>query len=665
MSGASLVRPVVLRGRTAPSRVLFGPHETNLARDREISDRHVGYYARRAAGGTGVIVTEVASVHDSDWPYERAPRAADAVPGWAAVVDACRPHGTLVLAGLGHAGAQGSSAYGQQALWGPSGVADAASREVPMEMEQPEIDELVSGFSAAAVLAAQAGLDGVEINAGQHSILRQFLSGLTNRRADAYGEDRARLLREVLAAVRSGLDRDGTDGRVLGLRLCADELAPWAGITPEQGVATALAVAGAIDYLVVVRGSGMSVFATRPDLHVSPGFNRSLCGAVRSALGGAVPVVLQASVVDPVFAQAALDEGIADLVEMTRSQIAEPDLVAHVRAGTPERIRPCTLSNQHSIVRDPRNPIVSDEAEPRAGHETEDPPCDSRTRTGPARRSVLVVGGGPGGMEAARVLALLGHRVRLMERADRLGGALLLAAAVGGRERMGVLVPWWERELIRLGVEVETGVEADVPGLDAAERAGTGVLLATGSRPGPRPYTSDVPVLSAAEFEAGVLAAGSTEAALDRLPAGDVVVHDPIGDWTGVGVAEQVAAARRRVTIVTRDAVAGVQLSRTGDLVPANTRLQRAGVVRELYSLLRGVHGGCAVLEHVWTGERREIDCAVVIDCGHRLPEDELWAAHPELPRVGDCIAPRTVYEAVLEARRAAAEFDAVAQAVA
>ncbi|GAA1234140.1 mycofactocin system FadH/OYE family oxidoreductase 1 [Pseudonocardia alaniniphila] len=660
MSGASLVRPVVLRGRTAPSRVLFGPHETNLARDREISDRHVAYYARRAAGGTGVIVTEVASVHDSDWPYERAPRAADAVPGWAAVVDACRPHGALVLAGLGHAGGQGSSAYGQQALWGPSGVADAASREVPMEMEQPEIDELVSGFSAAAVLAAQAGLDGVEINAGQHSILRQFLSGLTNRRADGYGEDRTRLLREVLAAVRSGLDRDATDDRVLGLRLCADELAPWAGITPEQGVATALAVAGAIDYLVVVRGSGMSVFATRPDLHVPPGFNRSICGTVRSALGAAVPVVLQGSVVDPAFAQAALDEGIADLVEMTRSQIAEPDLVTHVRAGTPERIRPCTLSNQHSIVRDPRNPIVSDEAEPRAGHETEDPPGDSRTRTGRARRSVLVVGGGPGGMEAARVLALRGHRVRLMERADRLGGALLLTAAVGGRERMGVLVPWWERELIRLGVEVETGVEADVPELDAAERAGTGVLLATGSRPGPRPYMSDVPVLSAADFEAGVLAAGSAEAALD-LPAGVVVVHDPIGDWTGVGVAEQVAAAGRRVAIVTRDAVAGVQLSRTGDLVPANTRLQRAGVVRELYSLLRGVHGGRAVLEHVWTGERREIDCAVVLDCGHRLPEDGLWAAHPDLPRVGDCIAPRTVYEAVLEARRAAAEFDAVA----
>jgi mycofactocin system FadH/OYE family oxidoreductase 1 len=637
--------PVTLRGRTGSSRVLFGPHETNLARRRDISDRHVAYYARRAAGGAGAVVTEVASVHDSDWPYERAPLARDAVEGWAEVVRACRPHGALVLGGLGHAGAQGSSAYAQQALWAPSRVADAVSREVPMELEQPEIDELVAGFGTAAALAACADLDGVEINAGQHSILRQFLSGLTNLRTDGYGRDRDRLLREVLAAVRAGLGAD----RVLGLRLCADELAPWAGITPDAAAATAAAVAGSVDYLVVVRGSGMTVSATRPDLHTPPAFNRELCARIRAALDGAVPVVLQGSVVDPACAQAALDEGVADLVEMTRAQIAEPDLVAHVRAGTPERIRPCTLSNQRTSVRDPRNPIVSDEAEPGAGHETEDPPLP-----GPVSREVLVVGGGPAGLEAARVLALRGHRVRLAERAGVLGGALRLAAAVRGRARMGVLVPWWERELGRLGVRVQTRVEVGPAELDAAERAGVAVLLATGSRPGPLTYPCEVPVLAAAEFEAAVLVAGSTRAALAALPGGAVVVHDPIGDWTGVGVAEQVAAAGRPTAIVTRDQVAGTQLTLTGDLAPANARLERAGVARELRSLLRGVADGQALLEHVWTGEQRRIDCAVVIDCGHRLPADALWAPRPQHPRAGDCVAPRTVYEAVLEGRRAA-----------
>ncbi len=663
----ALAGPVRVGSRTAPSRVVFGPHPTNLARRREISDRHVAYYARRAAGGCGVIVTETASVHDSDRPYERAPRAADCASGWSAVRDACRP--ALVLAGLGHAGSQGSSAYSQRALWGASRIADVVSREVPQVMEQVEIDALVAGFASATALAVSADLDGVEIDAGQHSLLRQFLSGLTNHRDDAYGRDRPLLLREVLVAVRAALGED----RVLALRLCCDELAPWAGITPGQ-----LPDVPGVDLVTVVRGSGLTTHTTRPDLHTEPGFNRELCATVRTALitagwssdgpgpppsardhrdgsargspddlrpppsardqRGGPAVVLQGSVVDPSAAQAALDAGVCDLVEMTRAQITDPDLVAHVRAGTPERIRPATLSNQSTHVRDPRNPIVSDDAEPDAGHETETPPFPAV-----APRDVLVVGAGPAGLEAARELALHGHRVRLAERTARLGGALRLAAAVEGRGRMGVLLPWWERELTRLGVKVETGVRVDASALDAAERDGTAVLLATGSRSGSRDYDADVPVLIAAEFAAGAV-----------LPDGPVVVHDPVGDWTGVGVAEQLAG--RGVSLVTRDQVAGTQLSITGDLAPATARLDRAGVTRELLSSLVAVRGGRAMLEHVWTGERREVPCAVVIDCGHRLPDDALWRARPHLTRAGDCVAPRTLHEAVREGRRAAAE---------
>jgi 2,4-dienoyl-CoA reductase-like NADH-dependent reductase (Old Yellow Enzyme family) len=296
--------------------VLFGPHVTNLGAERSISHRHVAYYRERAAGGAGVIVCETASVHVSDWPYERAPLASDCGAGWRAVADACRPFGSLVLASLGHAGAQGSSAYSQRELWGASAIPDVVTREVPYALEQPEIDALVDGFAAAAALAVASGLDGVEIEAGQHSLLRQFRSGLTNLRADAHGRDRSLLLRSVVAAVRAALG----DG-VLGLRLCCDELAPWAGITPAD------AVDFAVDYVVPVRGSGLSVGATRPDHHTPPGFNRALSAQVRTAVD--VPVVLQGSVVDPVMAQAALDAGEVDLVEMTRALIADPFLVAH------------------------------------------------------------------------------------------------------------------------------------------------------------------------------------------------------------------------------------------------------------------------------------------------------------------------------------------------
>ena len=361
----ALTDPVDLGPRRAPCRVMFGPHETNLSRDRGISARHVAYYARRAAGGCGVIVTETASVHPSDWPYERAPLAADCGPGWAQVVTACRPHGALVLAGLGHAGMQGSSAFSQSALWAPSRVPDASSRELPMEMAGTEIDAVVAGFAAAAALAAGADLDGVEINAGQYSLLRQFHSGLTNQRGDDYGQDRLLLTERVLRAARGAVG----DGRVLGLRLCCDEFAPWAGVTPEVAAEQAARLAGLADYLVVVRGSIYSVPATRPDLHTAPGSGAELCRQIRAAVDGAVPVVLQGSVVDPGQAQWALDDGVADLAEMTRAQIADPDLVARCRGGEADRVRPCVLCNQACMVRDNRNPVITCIVEPRSGHE--------------------------------------------------------------------------------------------------------------------------------------------------------------------------------------------------------------------------------------------------------------------------------------------------------
>ncbi|HLN71306.1 MAG TPA: mycofactocin system FadH/OYE family oxidoreductase 1 [Streptosporangiaceae bacterium] len=645
----SLTDPVDLGPRRAPCRVIFGPHETNLSRDRGISARHVAYYARRAAGGCGVIVTETASVHPSDWPYERAPLAADCGPGWAQLVTACRPHGALVLAGLGHAGMQGSSAFSQSALWAPSRVPDATSRELPMEMADAEIDAVVGGFAAAAALAAAADLDGVEINVGQHSLLRQFHSGLTNQRADRYGEDRLLLTERVLRSVRTALGRD----KVLGLRLCCDELAPWAGVTPELAAESAARLAGPVDYLVVVRGSIYSVPATRPDLHIEPGFGIELCRQIRAAVGGAIPVVLQGSMVDPAQGQRALADGAADLVEMTRAQITDPDLVARLRAGQPDRIRPCLLCNQACMVRDNRNPVISCVIEPSSGHELE---CGDLLGQDQQPSTVLVVGGGPAGMEAARVLAERGHRVRLAERGRALGGMLVTAAAVHGRHRLGVALDWWRRELARLDVTVLLAHEVSPAELDDAVAQGMRVLLATGSVPGPRHYriTPGAHVVEAAD-----LIALASSGGLDRLPEGRAVVVDPIGGPVGVGVAELLAAHGRPTSIVTQDQIAGTQLALTGDLAEANSRLQQAGVQRELRSLLREAAGDHVLLEDRWTGEQRTVDCGFVVHCGHRLPGETLYLHRPGTPRAGDCVAPRTVLEAVLEARRTAMSISA------
>ena len=648
-----LVEPLVLGGTTAPSRVVFGPHETNLGDGRALSERHVAYYERRAAGGAGVIVVEEASVHGSDWPYERCPLASECGDGWRSVAEACHLHGSLVIAALGHAGGQGSSAYSQAPLWAPSRVPEVNTREVPKSMEAADIAAVVRGFADAAALAVSSGCDGVEINAGQFSLIRQFLSGLTNQRGDEWA-DRSRLAREVLEAVRASIG-----DAVLGLRLSCDELAPWAGIVPEAGAELAAELGGLVDYITVVRGAIFSAAATRPDGHVGAGFNLDLVAMVREAVAAAhgdrVAVIAQGSIVEVSMAEAALVEGRCDGVEMTRAQIADADLVAKLRADAAERIRPCILCNQTCMVRDARNPIITCVVDPRSGHELTDPAEPTgRTDVAPdPSRRLTVVGSGPAGLEAARVAALGGWSVRVLERSDRVGGMTSVAARGHGRERFSTFVDWLAAECARSGVTIELGTE--VSAADMADPHAP-VVVATGSTRRPFEYTvgRGAIVVTAADL------LGSLNPQ-DDLSAELVVVWDPIGGPIAVSVAEALAPLGATVTVATPDNIVGNELSRSGDLAPANARLQQAGVALARRCLLRSVDKGSAELEDRFTGERRRIEATLVVDCGHRLPEEELFhelqqvEAPAVLARAGDCVAPRTLLEAVREARGAVA----------
>ena len=624
-----LLSPITLASRIAPNRVMFGPHVTNLgADDRSITDRQVAYYERRARGGCGTIVTEGASVHPSDWPYERALLAERCGQGWATVVAACRPHGSLVIASLDHAGGQGSSAYSQAPLWAPSRVPEVNSREVPKWMEPDDIGAVVDGFSRATRIAVEADVDGVEINAGQHSLVRQYLSGLTNQRDDEWGQDRLLFARQVIDAVRAS-----SDGRIVGMRLSCDELAPWAGITPESApeIAATLVAVG-LDYLVVTRGSIYTMEKTRPDFHEPTGFNIEVCRAVRSAVHASrpdVPVMLQGSIVDIGQAEWALggydDPALCDGVEMTRAQIADPDLVVKLTDGDIDRIRPCTRCNQTCQVRDARNPIVTCVGEPTSGRETEDPDWYVPT-THP--RDVVVVGAGPAGLEAARVAAIRGHRVTVIERDDHIGG---LARAAGPH---GQLVDWWEREHELLGTDIRLATDS----WETHDR--TVVIQATGSLPGPRPYETapDATVLDVADIRRAVC---------DVPSDGTIVLFDPIGGPIAVALAEELGA---RAVLITQDNIAGNELARTGDLAPANTRLAQQGATIERRTLLRAVRRDEVEVEDRYSGERRTIQCVAVIDCGFRIPTEPIDGA----VQIGDAVAPRTVHEAVLEARRAA-----------
>jgi 2,4-dienoyl-CoA reductase-like NADH-dependent reductase (Old Yellow Enzyme family) len=623
-----LTDPWAVGSRTAPSRVLFGPHCTNLGTGRAFSVAHERYYGRRARGGCGVIVTETISVDETDWPYERAPLATVAVDSLARVAAAVHAEGALVVASLGHCGLQGSTTYSQDVLVAPSLVPHVLTHEMPLVPDGPGVTHLVTATVAAAVGAMHAGCDGVELNAGQFSLFRQFLSGLTNLRDDEWA-DRPRLVRVVMDALRTALG-----DAVLGLRVVGDELAPWAGITPDQSAAWLPEVAAHADYVVVERGSIFSEAATRSDMRDGTNVNGALLAHLRASVPASVALVAQGSIVDPVAANELLSRGRCDAVEMTRAQIADPDLVARVRGVVAGAVRPCTLCNQGCLVRDVRNPLVSCAVNPVAGYEgSERGDVGGDDLVGHA---VTVAGAGPAGLEAARVLASRGARVTVVERSAQVGGALALAAALPGRDRWMTLVAWYEEELARLGVTVQLG-----------ERATAADLVATGAQ-----TTS----LRWRDGDDGSVTVTSVRAHLTEAVTGSrIAVLDPVGGPIGVGVAEQLALAGRTVWLVTPDLVAGTQLSLTGDLVAANARLAHANVTLVLHHAPVGIREGALVLEDRYGGAVASLEVDTVIDAGFEVPLDDPPTGVP----LGDAVAPRSVNAAVREGRRAGVSYAA------
>ncbi|HEU5227029.1 MAG TPA: FAD-dependent oxidoreductase [Ktedonobacteraceae bacterium] len=651
-----LFQPLSIGPREASNRIIFGSHTTNLAHHHRLSSQHGDYYATRAAGGAGIIVLEEHIVHPSDLPYESAvlgylPETAQAI---ATVTAQIHAHGTLALVQLNHNGQQSTSDYHQRELWAPSPVPNVSSREVPKAMELDDMHAVIDGFAQVARYAAQGKADGVELQIADSSLLRQFLSLLTNQRTDQYGgtlENRLRFVQETIEAVDAVL---GTD-RILGLRFCADELAPWAGLTPEQSteIARMLTGTGRIDYMTITMGSIFStqMFPFHASMHVAPGYAAHLAAAIRAAVN--VPVFAAGRIMNAAQAERILKEEQADGVELIRTLIADPDLPRLSRENQADSVRPCIACNQGCQVRSIVNATISCTVNPDV---TNAHPLSRSIKIEPATNgqtpSVWIIGAGPAGLEAARTAALRGRSVAIYEREEMPGGTAALAAKGPGRSELQLITDYLQAELKRLEVPIYTGVEVSAEMV--LEGHPTTVIVATGAQPGPGllPVPGyDLPhVTNIREVLRG-----------KPLDGQHVLVIDESGSHGVLSAVELLAAQGKRVEVVSEDWYIGHDLASTHDIVQWMQRILALGVLLTPHTTVTRIEPGQVILtDRFAEGEQvRPVD--IVVLGTYEQPSQDLYFALkgrvPRLFRIGDCVAPRRIEQAILEGRQVGAQI--------
>ncbi len=644
MSYRYLWTPLQLGPVTARNRIVFSAHLTNYARDGKPTEQHAAYYAARAAGGAGLIITEEHSTHPTDWPYEKLIHGfhRDVIPGYRAITDAVHRHRVPIFAQINHNGGQASSMYSRLPVWAPSAVADPLFREVPKAVTHAEIDEIVAGYALVAEHCAEGGFDGIELQCSHSSIVRGFLSQATNKRTDGFGgsiENRARLLVEIVAAVRRVI---GTR-LALGVRLCGDELIEG-GTTIDDAVRIAqiAEATGQVDYINTSIGvATASLFMIEASMHIPPGYAMFIPSAFRKAVD--LPVVGVGRFKDPLQAERALADGHCDLVGVVRGQIADPDFAAKARAGATDEIRLCLSCNQECVGRMGLNRWLGCIENPRTGREAE--PLVGITRK---PKKVLVVGAGPAGLQAAISAARAGHQVTVCEREAQAGGQVRLAASVPNRAEFGDLIRNQLTECARLGVAIEYGVGV-WPGL-IEERKPDSVIVAMGAEPS-RPWWVAADAVQVADVRE--VLDGSAE------PFGHVVVVDEIGFHHATSVAELLADRGCTVEIVTPGMVVGQDLGITLDMENWWMRAGAKGIVQTTDLVPMAFAGGELTLLHHPTGTNQTRHPDWVVLAVPPSPVEWLYndlkAAGANVQRVGDCLAPRRAHAAVVDGERAGA----------
>ena len=640
-----LFSPLTLRGVTLRNRILSTGHDTTLPTDGTVNAALVEYHRARAKGGAGLIVTQVAGVHETARYTSHLLMATsdDCIAGYRTLAEAVHAEGCAIFSQLFHPGREiMESADGLLAVaYAPSAVPNERFHVMPRALPVALIDEIVAGYASAARRMHQAGLDGVEVVASHGYLPAQFLNPRLNLRDDAYGgsdANRQRFLLEVCQAIRAATD----DGFVIGLRISGGERDD-AGLTMEEAVTATKALEPHLDYVNVTTGTSASVGGAvhiAPPMAFAAGYVAPDAGVFKRALN--LPVFVAGRINQPQIAEAILTAGQADMCGMTRAMIADPEMPNKAARGAVDDIRACIGCNQACIGHFHRGLPVSCIQHPQTGREL----TYGSLIPALVPKRVMVVGGGPAGMKAAATAAQRGHHVTLYEAGQHLGGQALKAQLLPGRAEFGGIVTNLTREMELAQVQIRRGTRVTVDRVEA-ERPDV-VILATGALP----YVPDLPTDGQVQIVTAwqVLEGKAT-------PRARVLVADWRCDWIGPGIAERLTRAGSHVTLA-------VNGTHPGESLPLYVRdtmaatLQDLGVAIRPYARLYGTAGDTVYLQHTASGAAMEITGVdtVVLALGHQSVDDlsaSLLARGVDVRMIGDCLSPRTAEEAVFDGLKA------------
>lgn len=662
-----IFQPIHIGTMEISNRILMPSLGTLFSMDQKLNERHYRFYERRAQGGAGVIVAGPVGVDFLGAGVIALSLREDAyVPDFAQLADRIHHYGTKAMVQLFHAGRYSFSMFleGEEPI-APSAVRSRYTGEVPREMTLEDIVKVQDAFEAAALRAKKAGLDGVEIIGSAGYLISQFLSPVTNLRADQYGgsfENRARFAVETIQKVRAAVGKEFP----VTIRVAGNDFVSG-GNTNEESARFCQLFEGAGVDAINVTGGWHEAFLTQLTMEVPRAGYAYLAAGIKRAVN--IPVIASNRITDPYTAEYILNEGLADMVALGRVLVADPDWPRKAREGRPEEIRPCVGCMQGCMDRiftgQPLCCLVNAEA----GLEEE---REIKRTSHP--KKVVVIGAGPGGMEAARVASLAGHQVHLYDKRSSLGGQLLVAGTPPGRHEFLTLAEYYRSALPKAGVKIHLGKEVKAQGV--AKMKPDALIVAEGAVPLiPKiPGVDQKHVITSWDFlgktppvgkRVAVIGGGAVGLETSVLAAKKGTINPETLEFLMFHRAESDERLHELITKGTKEVTVFEMLPRVGQDIGKSSRwvilneLKQYGVRIITGARVEKIEPDGIIYEQEGMQKKDFFDTVIVAvgSAPQRKLTEALAKANISFKTVGDCNSPRKIIDAVHEGYLAGTEL--------